>query len=191
MNKMIRAVIAFAIIGLFSMQSFAQIRVNEVGYNGVDFEGATKWVELYNEGDTEVDISGLILCEPPAYPTLGSLTALAGSTTIPAGGYLVVAWSDIGDADAEVGLYAAGTTNFADENTILDYMQYGSAGHAREVPAVAAGVWAAGEFVANADAGMSLQYVDNGTVGSGNWVAAAPTPNASNEAGNAFIAGFI
>ena len=161
--------------------AMAQIRINEVGYNGVDFEGATKWVELYNAGDVEVDVSALILCNFPMYPTIGSLTVLGGgSTTIPAGGYLVVAWNDLGDADGEVGLYAAGTLDFADQNAIMDYMQYGSAGHFREPVAVGAGLWTAGAFVPGAEAGKSLQLIIDPMTGEEEWEDRAPTPNAEN-----------
>ena len=45
----------------------AQVRINEVGYAGVDFMGATKWVELYNAGDSAEDVSELYLCNFPTY----------------------------------------------------------------------------------------------------------------------------
>lgn len=177
---------AMAVLFAFNLDISAQIRINEIGTNGVDYEGAGKWVELYNAGDAEVDISGLILCDFPQYPALSTLTALGGtSTTIPAGGFLVVAWANL-DADdngvSEVGLYEAGTGDFGDENLIIDYMQYGAAGNFREGTAVDGGVWTADEFVAAAEAGMSLQYVDNGTDGAGDWVAAEATPNAATAA---------
>ncbi len=180
---MIRITTAFALFFVFSTSAFAQIRINEVGTNAVDFEGASKWVELYNAGDTEQNVSNLIFCDFPQYPAVSSLTVLAGDVTIPAGGYLVVSWATLDnddDGDAEVGLYAAGTGDFGDETLMLDYMQYGTGDHARDGTAEDAGLWVDGEFVPAAGAGLSLQYVDNGTPGVGNWVAATPTPNAEN-----------
>ena len=181
---MLRMLMAIAVVVVFSFDASAQIRINEVGTNGVDFDGASKWVELYNEGDSEVDISDLILCDFPLYPTLGELTALGGSsTTIPAGGYLVVAWADLdmgNTGDAEVGLYAAGTSDFSDDGLMLDYMQYGTAGHFREGTAQTAGEWTVDDFVAAPGAGKSLQYVDIGVPGSRNWIIADATPNAAN-----------
>lgn len=136
----------------------AQVVISEIGYTGVDFGGAAKWVELYNPGDTEQDVSDYFLCSFPQYDRISTLTALSGSTTIPAGGYLVVAWNELGDADGEVGLYA-NNSGFGDPANIVDYMQYGSAGHGREGVAVSAGVWEAGVFVAAAATGRSLALV--------------------------------
>ena len=185
MKKMVRLTMAAALFMVFTMSAAGQVRINEVGTNGVDFDGASKWVELYNAGDTEVDVANLILCDFPDYPVLNALTPLDGtSTTIPAGGYLVVAWPTLdmdADGDAEVGLYREGSQGaFGDPNNLLDYMQYGEAGHAREDEAETAGLWTIGDFVAAAASGMSLQYVESGTPGSGNWIAAEPTPNAAN-----------
>ncbi len=180
---MLRITTALALFFVFSTSAFAQIRINEVGSNGVDFEGASKWVELYNAGDTPEDVSSLIFCDFPQYPVISSLTVLAGDVTIPAGGYLVVSWATLdadNDGDAEVGLYAAGTGDFGDESLILDYMQYGTGDHARDGTAEDAGLWTDGEFVPAPGVGLSLQYIDNGTPGAGNWVAAEPTPNADN-----------
>ncbi len=186
MKKLLRLMMAVAVVLAFNVEAMAQIRINEVGTNGVDFEGASKWVELYNAGSADVDVTDLILCDFPQYPTVGSLAVLGGgSTTIPAGGFLVVAWPNLdmnGSGDAEVGLYVAGTFDFADAGAVLDYMQYGSAGHTREPAGVGAGFWSTGEFVPAAEAGMSLQFVDNGAPGSGNWVVAEPTPNAETAA---------
>ena len=186
MNKTIRYAIALLLFS-FNISAIAQIRITEVGYNGVDYEGAAKWVELHNAGEAEVDVSNLILCDIPIYPVVNTLTVLGGgNTTIPAGGYLVVAWSDIGDTDSEVGLYKENSFGaFGEADNILDYMQYGEAGHGREGVAQTAGVWTAGEFVANPEAGMSLQLVDLETPGAASWVAAPPTPNAANDSGMA------
>ena len=42
-------------------------------------------------------------------------------------------------ADGEVGLYSNG--NFGDPSAIIDYVEWGSAGHFRSTVAVAAGIW--------------------------------------------------
>lgn len=159
--------------------SFAQVRINEISHGEVDFMGSTNWIELYNAGDSEADVADLFLCDFPAYPRVSSLTVLSGNTTIPAEGYLVLAWTNVDD-DAEIGLYASNTSSFGESSFILDYMQYASAGHQREAPAVTAGVWTAGEFVALANSGESLQFFDNGSVGSGNWASVVATPGEEN-----------
>ena len=157
----------------------SQIRINEISHGEVDFMGSTNWVELYNAGTEEEDVSDLFLCDFPSYPRISSLTVLSGSMTIPAGGYLVVSWSNVDD-DAEIGLYTSDTNNFGEASFVIDYMQYGSAGHTREPAAVEAQVWTAGEFVALAPTGQSLQYFDNSMVGSGNWSSADATPGQAN-----------
>ena len=156
------------------------IRINEISHGEVDFMSSTSWVELYNAGDTETDVSGLVLCDFPTYSVISTLTVLSGTTTIPAGGYLVLEWANLDD-DAEVGLYQADVgENFDDASLMIDYMQYGSAGHQREVTAVEAGLWTAGEFVGLAVTGESLQFFDNGMIGSGNWTSAPATADAEN-----------
>ena len=157
------------------------IRINEISHGEVDFMGSMNWVELYNAGDSEVDISALILCDFPNYPVISSLTVLSGSTTLAAGGYVVLSWTDLDD-DAEVGLYQANASgSFGNAELMIDYMQYASAGHQREETAVEAGVWTAEEFVALAATGESLQYFDNDMVGAGNWASAPATPGEANE----------
>ncbi len=185
---MLRIMLASALMLVINLPASAQIRISEIG-SGVMFDGAMKWVELHNTGDSEFDATGLILCDFPQYPTVHGLPALGGGNiVIPADGYLVVAWSLLDsddDGDAEVGLYEPGTFDFNDDTKVLDYMQYGEAAHAREGAAVTAGVWSAGEFVEAAAAGMTLQLVDDAATGASNWIAAEPTPNEANAGGSA------
>ena len=176
---------AGAVLCLFHLSATAQIRISEVGFDGVDYEGASMWVEFYNAGDADVDVSSLILCDFPRYPVVNTLTVLGGgSTTIPAGGYLVVAWPDLGGGEthAEVGLYTEDAGgDFGNVDKILDYMQFGEAAHQREGTAEGAGLWTVGEFVESAASGMSLQLVNPDVNGASNWIAAPATPNAAND----------
>ena len=175
------SVLMFALVLIPSV--YGQVRINEVGTNEVDFEGATKWVELYNAGSDTVDVGLLILCDFPRYPEIRSLDVLAGDTKIPGGGYLVVSWPnlDIGNTnDAEVGLYEAGTFDFDDTSMLIDYMQWGSGMHRRARVAEAKGIWVESEFVPAPGSGESAQFVDNGSPGAGNWVVGPPTPGAEN-----------
>ena len=179
MHKNILFLIPFLMFAVLPSQ--AQIRINEVSHGTVDYQGSTNWVELYNAGSEAVDVSDHFLCDIPAYPRISSLTVLSGSMTIPADGYLVLSWANIDGEDAEVGLYASTTTSFGDANSMLDYMQYGVAGHGRETTAVTAGVWAAGEFVDLAMGQETLQFTEGNQVGVSSWMAAAATPGATNE----------
>ena len=56
------------------------------------------WIELYNYGDTPVDLVGYYLTDTPHNPTKAQITALfsAGTTVIPAKGYWVATQTDVG-----------------------------------------------------------------------------------------------
>lgn len=152
----------------------SEIRVNEV-------HPGEKWVELTNAGNQTVDVSNLLLCNFPAYASIVSLTVLSGSTNLEPGAFVVVSWASLGSTSAEVGLYAAGTGNFADPSRMYDYMEYGTSGHTREPVAVTNSFWEAGTTVALPESGQSLSRVDAGFFGSSNWAATVPTQGAPNQ----------
>jgi hypothetical protein len=83
--------------------------------------------------------------------TQGSLNLAAGAE--------VTVTSSIGlsVSDSELGLY--NSSNFASSVSMQDYVQWGSAGHEREVVAVNKGIWTAGTFVS---ATPPLEYTGNG-----------------------------
>ncbi len=113
--------------------------LNEVRYQGTDL------VEIFNRGDQEADLNDYWLClGPGTYQRIGDLTPQSGNVVIPAGGYLVLSYN-LPDTDGGLGLYS--TNEFANSDAIVDFVQYGSGGSAREDVAVAAGIWTAGEFV--------------------------------------------
>ncbi|GAB4523687.1 MAG: hypothetical protein Fur0018_06700 [Anaerolineales bacterium] len=62
-------------------------------------DGPWEWVELYNPGSTAVDIGGWKLTDEENYPTLNNdydgVCTITTGTTIPAGGFLIVAQADI------------------------------------------------------------------------------------------------
>jgi len=173
-----------AIAALFTLTLFVapsalgQVRINEVDYED-------QWVELRNTGNATVDVSDYYLCSFPTYEPLSDLTALVGSTSIPAGGFLVVEWtaSNFTTSDGEVGLYF-NNNNFADASTMADYMQYGTAGHVREGVANDAGVWETGEFVSidEVPSGKTISFFDvQGEVGEEDWQASNETQGGANQ----------
>jgi hypothetical protein len=173
---------SLVILGLFLIRAtaFGQVRVNEIGYTGVDFQGAARWVELYNAGDADVDVSTYWLCNFPSYNEISSLTVLEGEPVIPAGGYLVVAFPALGDGDGEVGLYSS--NQFTSSDDMVDYLEYGSGGHERESVAMGAGLWEMDAFAAAPETGQSLAFTGTGATASASWVAGAPSPAASHGA---------
>ncbi|MGB5820642.1 MAG: hypothetical protein WBG90_14250 [Saonia sp.] len=124
-------------------------------------------IELYNNGEQTVDLSNYWLCfGPGAYFRIGDAAMtdiVSGSVNLAPGEFLVlsaVSLSAPDDAGA-VGLYNT-NTNFADSSTILDFVQWGAAGNARESVAVEAGIWNEGGFVPNVSPGSSIAYDGEG-----------------------------
>ncbi len=161
----------------FTGTSDAQIVLSEVGYATVDFGGQSKWVELHNTGSGIADASGLFLCRWPAYSQVSSLSVLSGDVNIPAGGYLVVAFTSLETGDGELGLYT--NNSFDSAASIRDYVEYGSTGHQRSGRAVEAGVWVTGDSVPPSQANQSLSDLGTG-VGASAWASTPPTPGAKN-----------
>jgi hypothetical protein len=90
------------------------------------------WIELYNYGNTAVDVGGMYLSDNLEQPTMWQIPASnPAATTIPAGGYLLI-WADNDTADAglhanfqlgaggdDIGLFAA------DGSTLIDSISFG------------------------------------------------------------------
>ena len=95
--------------------------------DGADFDD---WVELYNAGNSPVNIGGMYLTDDLAEPTQWQIpTNNAGATTIPAGGYLLL-WFDgepeqgplhvdakLGSSGEDIGLYASNGSTQIDAYT--------------------------------------------------------------------------
>lgn len=168
-----------AVVATFT-SAHAQIIVNEVSAGNVDFMGTTNWVEFRNIGSADADAGTLFLCNFPAYPQIGAPAGariLEGDALIPPGGYLVVEFTALAAGDGEVGLYTSGPFDLS--ANILDYMQYGSAGHTREGTATGASIWTAGQFVALPATGQTMASDGLGS-NAANWSSQAPTPGQPN-----------
>ena len=114
--------------------------LNEVRFQGDDT------IELLNNGQSSLDLSNYWLCLGPGqYVELGTLSPISGNINLASGEYLVVNY-ELPDTDGGLGLY--NTNEFTNAEALVDFVQWGSAGSAREDVAVAAGQWIAGEFVA-------------------------------------------
>ncbi len=99
-------------------------------------------IELFNTTGSAIALSGVShqLCAPFLYVTLSSL---APTVTVPAGGYAIVPWpSSFGATTAaagEVMLYANGS--FGDNTAILDYVCWGASPGGRLAQAMAISKW--------------------------------------------------
>ncbi|MCB0400155.1 MAG: T9SS type A sorting domain-containing protein [Winogradskyella sp.] len=130
----ILATAVFAIV--FTLSVSAQVRI-------LRLDPATNSVTLKNFGGSNEPISGLWLCNFPAYGQVSSMTAV---TSLDPGEEVSFGSSvNFAPADGEFGLYTS--ASFASSAAMIDYMQWGSAGHQRESVAVAAGVWDVGTFI--------------------------------------------
>ncbi len=173
------AIQSAAIAVLLSLTTFtlppalAQVRINEVDYED-------NWVEFFNESTSEVDVSSWQICSDFQYSALSDLSIISGSTTIPAGEFLVVEWSVLPTDAGNIGLYV--NSDFGDPNDLVDYMEYKAGGQARESVAVDAGEWDAGEFAPDAPSGKTISFFDDpNEVGEEDWEASNETQGSAND----------
>ncbi|WP_435624867.1 hypothetical protein [Flagellimonas sp.] len=116
----------------------ASVIINEVTY----LDGS---VEIFNNGDINVDLDNYFLClGPGTYRRIGALQT-QGNVDLAPGEFLVIDY-DMPNAEGGLGLYID-NSDFTDPSTLLDFVQWGAAGSARENVATAAGIWTAGDFV--------------------------------------------
>lgn len=158
-----------ALFGL-STHAFAQIIINEI-------DAGNNNVEILNIGASTVDVSGYFLCSFPTYNTLGSLTLVSGSTDLAPGEFLVVNGHSMSPQDDELGLYINGS--FGSASSIIDYVEWGSSGHARSSVAMAAGIWGMDDFVEAFTPGTTMMYDGSGN-SSGSWFFGEATLGADN-----------
>ena len=143
----------------------AQIVINEILPDGT--------VEIKNLGSETVDVSGIILCNFPAYQTIGNSTLDCGTNLLGAGEILAVNNFVVAASQGEMGLYTA--TPYSDPNNIIDYVEWGNTGHQRSAVAVEAGIWSTGDFVIAIPAGCSLAFDGEGNAATDWIVGSAPT----------------
>ena len=111
----------------------------------VDFSAGV--VVIRNTSSSSYQLSGHFLCNRPTYVEIPATTLAAGES-------VSVELSSLGVSadDGEIGLYTS--RDFGSADAILRYVQWGTAEHGRTATAVEAGVWVAGDTVANNGASM-------------------------------------
>lgn len=149
---------------LISSISQAQIVINEVIFT------PAQAVEIKNIGPSTVDISSYQLCSFPTYNALSSLSVVTGNLNLGPGELVVVSGHAFSSADDEMGLYISGP--FGESDNILDYVEWGSAGHTRSITAQEAGIWSASYFVSVDAGGASIEYDGEGDAPS-DWLLAS------------------
>ena len=128
------------------------ILINEFRPTGEDL------IELKNYGTQTVDISEWWLCARFVYVQMNSDgLSIEGSTVMEPGDILTISGFDLSDASSDIGIYS--TNSFASAEAMVAFVQYGGAGIGRESVAAAAGIWEAGDFIADLGEGNSAEYV--------------------------------
>jgi ABC-type glycerol-3-phosphate transport system substrate-binding protein len=121
----------------------AAIEIPDLQINLVEF-GATGFVQIINNGDSDASLDGIILCQFPTYIDLGEVIA---DGTIAAGATAQVDAATMGGLNAaggEAALYTA--RDFTNPDAIFGFVQWGTGGARHEV-ATAAGIWPAGASI--------------------------------------------
>lgn len=144
----------------------AQIVITEVAASGE--------VEIKNLGTANVNIGTYWLCNFPAYDLISDLTVTCGSVVLEPGKVVVVKGKSVGvnPADGEMGIYTNNT--FGNAAGLIDYVEWGKAGHRRATLAIANGIWSANSFVPAFTSNQSIQATGNASAPA-DWKAAAPT----------------
>ncbi len=101
----------------------ADIRLNELLSNPSGSDDGLEWVELYNRGAADVDVSGWVV-RGATKSTGGSSVTLPADTGIPAGGFLLVGSGGIGSISLGNGTGGDGAYLLCDE-VVLDSVVYG------------------------------------------------------------------
>lgn len=155
----IKSLLALVILCALVPITNAQIRIKMV-------DPSNNTVILRNYGGSTVDVSSYWFCNFPAYAQISAMTINSGSTNLAVGEEVNITSSiNFGTSDAEFGLYTTNASSFA--NDMIDYLQWGSAGHQRESVANTAGIWVSGTFIS---ASPPFEYTGTGSEnGVANW----------------------
>lgn len=171
----------------------AGVCLNEVGYHmDPSSDTGKEWIELYNPGPEPQDLSGWDL-----YPGRSPHYIFPQGFVLEPGHFVLVHLrlegtntgrdlyegtagisSNMPNTHASVALFTSSS-----RDTIVDFMQYGSAGNTYQATAATAGIWTAGEYVDTAACGWSLGLRADGADSNrpADWQAfPKPTPGYSN-----------
>lgn len=140
-----------AVLLLFvSALNYAQIKI-------IKLDTSTEKITIKNFGSSDVNIQDYRICSLFTYRTLSSLTIVSGDFNLSENEEVeIMSNFNINDTAADFGLYLA-TGAFSDAASMVDFLQWGSAGNGRESVANTAGIWNTGDFIS-----VSGPYAYNG-----------------------------
>jgi hypothetical protein len=172
-----------------------ELQLSEILYDPIGANTGQQAVEIQNPGAAPVAVGDLgyhLRYPPVAWP-------FPAGSVVPAGGILVVRINTLGtNTSSEVFTGTGGQRNlrftdslalyrssqFQDPANLVDFLEWGAGGQIGEAEAVAAGLWAAGDFVGvgGMRPGATLARRDPAP-GSASWcVDGSPTVGAANDA---------
>ncbi|MFZ6050686.1 PKD domain-containing protein [Halocola ammonii] len=142
---------------LFAMCSFGLMAQNP---QIVMVDAVNNQLTIKNFSATSVDISSYQLCSNFQYTSISVATIESGDLDLAQDEEVTLSWAS-GSAMVEFAsdLAIYNSSSFTDPSSMLDFVQWGEGGQARESVAVSAGIWTAGEFV---DQAFPIVYTGNG-----------------------------
>jgi hypothetical protein len=125
-KKLLLLVFSVAIVLLaWSVLSSAAIKMNEVYSQGTKNNTAPDWIELYNDTNAPVDISGYMIYDPGAKPpSVKPKKTLPAGSVIPAYGFFAIATDYTTDTASDFGLGSGGDEAWLEDatSTVIDYV---------------------------------------------------------------------
>jgi len=124
---------------LFPILSNSQIRYTKI-------DPVANTLTIHNYGSSAINVSGYFICHLFSYQQLSTLTTDSGNLMLGAGNDLMISGFTLNSTASDLGLYI-NNSNFANANTMIDFLQWGSSGNGRESVAVSKGIWSTGDFI--------------------------------------------
>jgi len=196
MLKILFKTTVFVVLFFIPQVVFGGVVINETLYDATGTDTGKEYVVLYNNGDSAMDLMNY------------ELNAVSGdyyifpSFSLNQKSSVVIHWraeginsqtdlytgtsgfdANMGDTSGWVALFKGHPTSGTAKDLIVDYLEYGAGAKTWEGAANDAGIWVAGNFIVDVDAGKSIKLkIDGQDNNSPNdWMESEPTINTSSQ----------
>lgn len=132
----------------------ARVVINEVYNNPIGTDTGKEWIEIYNAGGQSINLASYQLAASSSNYTFPNITLNpqgfviihwnTTGTDSASDLYTGIGFNNIGNTNGSVALFSSTVKN---SSTIIDYLEYGSAGQAWEPAAVSASIWTVGTYI--------------------------------------------
>lgn len=148
------------------------VTITEVLYDPVGTDTGLEWVELTNTGSYTINLGGYVMhCNNittahdflfPTFSLLPGSKVVIHLRSAETNTATDLYWPDTGDANmgntsGSVGLFKDISK---DSSVMADFVQYGAGDQDGENKAVAAGIWTEDDFIADVEAGHSIELIN-------------------------------